>query len=474
MPEAAWKPNPGRQTDFLKSATYELLYGGAAGGGKSEGLLMGALRYIERPEYQALYLRRTYPELETSVIPRSKLWYPRLGGRYNESKHFWRFPSGALIWFGHLEHEESVDAYQSSEFQYLAFDELTSFTRRQYEYMLARARSSAGIPLRIRSGSNPGGEGHDWVQRRWAPWLGLPPGEEWTGIKGKPGEHLWYLNEDQGERWLQLQEAQAMLKAWHAAPPSERIKLPLPLTRVFIPARIEDNPKLSENDPGYAQRLMGLDPVRRAQLRAGDWNIRPAAGLYFRREWFTFVDKGPTEARRVRHWDLAGTEPESGSDPDWTVGCRLAQDEDGKLTVEHVERGRWPPAGVEERILTTAKDDGEGVEISLPQDPGQAGKFQAGYLVKKLQGYTVRAAPETGDKVTRAGPISSQASPPAKNVSIVRGPWNEAFLLALERFPEGKKDDVDALSGAYRHLVDSGAPPSFGSEPIVTRWGRRR
>lgn len=467
-----WQPNEGPQSEFLTTPAYEVLYGGAAGGGKSEGILLGALRYIAHSEYHAGLFRRTYPELETSLIPRSRLWYPKQGGRYNDSKHVWTFPSGARIRFGHLEYEDSVDQYQSSEFQYLGFDELTTFTRGQYTKMLARARSSAGIPVRVRSGTNPGGDGHDWVQQRWAPWLGAPPEVAWEGPSADAGKPLWYVNEEGGERYITLGEARALIRAWHAAPVERRPFLSLPLTRVFIPARVEDNPKLIRNDPAYVQRLMGLDPVRRAQLRSGDWAIRPAAGKYFQRGWIKMVDAPPKGPKRTcRHWDLAGTEPEDGADPDWTVGLKLSLTPDGKLCIEDVERGQWSPNTVEEKIADTAKADGREVEISLPQDPGQAGKFQAGYLVGKLQGYVVRAEPETGSKVERAGPISSQCE--AKNVSMVRAPWNAAVLQVLERFPgKGKKDDVDALSGAHRHLVDTSPAGYGGLTKSGGSWGR--
>jgi predicted phage terminase large subunit-like protein len=472
-----WEPNPGPQSDALKSSVYEMLYGGAAGGGKSVALLFGGLRYIDRAEYRAIYLRRTFPELEGSIIPASKLWFPKLGGRYNESKHFWVFPSGAIYKFAHLEYEDSVDSHLSAEYQYLAFDELTTFTERQYVAMLARARSAAGIPIRIRAGSNPGSEGHDWVQKRWAPWLGVPPGEVWAGPTAEPFQTLWYINtEDDGEKYVTQEEAAQLLADWQAAPEQDRgLKYALPLSRVFIPARIQDNPKLVLNDPAYIQRLRGLDPVRRDQLLKGDWNARPEPGKFFNRAWFEFVDAAPTRARRrVRRWDLAGTEPEEAADhePDWTVGVLLSIDHQGHLCIEDVQRGQWSPNEVEEQICATAALDGRGVEISLPQDPGQAGKFQSRYLISKLQGYRVSAKPETGSKEERAGPISSQAE--GRNVSVVRAAWNLPFFRVLERFPKGKKDDVDALSGGYLHLVDN-KPASYGG--LATShgsWGRKR
>ena len=244
------------QTEFLASPAFEAFFGGAAGPGKSSALLMGSLRFLEEPSYRALLLRRTFPELQRSLIDRSRLWFTRAGGTYREDKHVWTFPSGAMVEFGHLEYAHSVHAYQSAEYQYIGFDELTSFLKSQYVYMLSRARSSAGIPVRIRSASNPGGVGHDWVMKRWAPWL------DKTAVKqARAGEVLHYVNAGDGEHWCEKDTPGA-------------------LSRVFIPGRVTDNPHLIKNDPGYIDRLNGLDRVTRAQLLDGDWQARIEGALW--------------------------------------------------------------------------------------------------------------------------------------------------------------------------------------------------
>ncbi|MEO2004781.1 MAG: terminase family protein, partial [Candidatus Poribacteria bacterium] len=161
-----WWPHAGAQTAFMASEADECLFGGAAGPGKSECLIMEATRHVEHPEYRALLLRRTYPELEASLIDRSRKYYPLFGARYNEQRKAWTFPSGARIQFGYLQYERDVHRYQSAEFAFLGFDELTSFTRYQYEYMLSRNRNVVGIPNRIRAATNPGNIGHGWVKAR--------------------------------------------------------------------------------------------------------------------------------------------------------------------------------------------------------------------------------------------------------------------------------------------------------------------
>jgi predicted phage terminase large subunit-like protein len=427
--QVLWRPNPGPQTKFLASTAFEALYGGAAGGGKSDALLMGPLRFAHLPGYRALLLRRTYPELLRSLIPKSFLRYLPIGGKpvMSSSPH-WTFPSGAIIEFGHLQHEHDVHKYQSAEYQYIGFDELTSFTEQQYVYMQSRLRTTGDIPCYVRSGTNPGGVGHEWVMKRFAPWL--DPESE---MRASPGERLWYVNTPDGPKWCDKGTPGAM-------------------SRVFLPARISDNPHLN---PEYENVLGGMDRVTRAQLLDGNWLIKPAAGMYFQRSWFRFVDIPPVSRRRVRRWDLASTEGAG----DWTVGALMSELPD-EWCLENVVRGRWRPKTVEETVLRTAELDGRSVRIVLPQDPGQAGVAQRDAYAKLLAGYDVRFERETGDKVTRAQPFSAQCE--AKKVLIVRGPWNDATMQVLEAFPEEGQpdDDVDAISGAFNALVNQ--PATFG------------
>ena len=418
-----WKPNPGPQTRFLSLTCREALYGGAAGGGKSAALLVDALRYIGRGygrHYSALLLRRTYPELERSLIRKSFDLYPRFGSKYNSQRHEWTFPGGETIRFGYCERDDDVRIYQSDEYQFIGFDELTHFTRYQYLYLIyTRMRSSVGIPCRARAGTNPGGPGHDWVFERWGPWL-----DPECPVRAQPGEVIWLQREDDGV--------------------SIRVKPHTPgaISCCFVPARLWDNPHIA-SDGQYETGLNQMDAVTRAQLRDGNWLIKPAKGLYFKRGWFQYSDAGPVDAMRIRFWDRAATQ-----NGDWTVGLLLARTPDGKLYIEDVQRLRGTPGEVQRHILTTASLDGKAVTVGLTEDPGQAGKFEKEHYTKALSGYRFKFLRETGDKVTRAGPISSQVE--HGNVTIVDGCWNKAFIEELEDFPEGKYDDqVDALSGAF-------------------------
>lgn len=417
-----WTPNPGPQTRFLSSSANECLFGGAAGGGKSAASIALPLRWIHHPRFRCLFLRRESKYLG-DAIDKSSAIYPKLGAKFvQHPKSIWTFPSGATVWMSHCEHDKDVRNYDSFEFHLVIFEELTHFTERQYRGIRARIRGTdPALPRATRATTNPGGEGHDWVFRRFGAWLGAP-------AVATPGEKLHFLED-------------LIVPAG----------TPDALTRQFIPAKLADNPHVTAE---YRAQLLDLDPVRRAQLLDGNWLIRPAAGLLFKRQWFRVVDAAPANAKRVRYWDRASTE----NGGDWTRGVKLARAPDGQWTIEHVASTRSRPEGVERLIRQTAELDGHDVEIGIEQDPGQAGVAEAGYYVRALQGWNVRTHLVTKAKVVRAQPVSAQAE--AGNIVIVRGPWNEALLEELEGFPDGSHDDqVDALSGAFAAL--STAAPKF-------------
>lgn len=188
---------------------------------------------------------------------------------------------------------------------------------------------------------------------------------------------------------------------------------------------------------------------------AGQFQQRPAPreGGMFKRSWFDIVDAAPATARRVRRWDFAATDPKEkkSSDPDYTVGL-LMSELNGQYFIEHVVRDRVSPAGVERMLKSTAEQDGKGIKVRIPQDPGAAGKSNAAHQIKLLAGWDIKAAIESGSKEVRANPLAAQAE--AGNIALVRGPWNDAFLDEIEIFPNGAHDDqVDAASGGFAELV---------------------
>jgi predicted phage terminase large subunit-like protein len=183
---------------------------------------------------------------------------------------------------------------------------------------------------------------------------------------------------------------------------------------------------------------------------------RPKGDLLFKAGRLAVIDTAaPTQT--VRGWDLAATGADRGGDPDWTVGVKLGREASGRFVVLDVIRLRGEPLAVEQAILRAAQVDGAETVISLPQDPGQAGKTQIRYLASQLAGFRVQCSAESGSKSTRAMPVASQIE--AGNVALMRGQWNYAFLEEMGEFPVGRKDDqVDALSRAFAGLVEAGAP----------------
>lgn len=235
-----WRPNK-RQEEFLAMPTsiFEGFYGGAAGGGKSEVLLMDPITkgYTDYAGFHGIIFRRTFRQLDESLIPRAKEKYgysgkEGLGAKYNDQKKEFRFPSGATIRFSYLETDDHAHDHQTAEYNYAAFDELTHFTEYQYIYITTRVRSAKkGLPAYVRSASNPGGLGHTWVYHRF--------------VKHAEGGHT-LIN--------------------MTLPNGKLSKL------MFIPAKLTDNPVLMEVDPDYINRLNLLPENERRALLYGDWH----------------------------------------------------------------------------------------------------------------------------------------------------------------------------------------------------------
>jgi predicted phage terminase large subunit-like protein len=425
------RPQPGKQEAFLATAADIAIYGGAAGGGKSHALLMEPLRHIVNPKFGAVIFRRQM----TDVLKEGGLWdtsgdlYGSLSAKANQQLHNYTFLSGARVSFG-----------QGAQIALLEFDELSHFTRSQFFYMLSRNRSLCGVKPYVRATTNP--DADSWVAGFIGWWInpdtGLP-------IPQRSGVLRYFVRRGDDIIWG---DSAKELAGAHPDVKESEVK-----SVTFIGSNIYDNKILLEKDLGYLGNLKALNLVDRERLLGGNWKIRPSAGLYFKRSYFEVIDAAPAGLKAVRRWDLAGTDAKEGTDPDWTVGLKLSRDAKGIFYVEHVERFHGSPKKVEAAISNIAASDGKDVTISIPQDPGQAGKAQSSYLVGQLAGYQVMSERETGDKVTRAGPASSQAE--VGNIKVVRGAWNEAFFGELENFPSerGHDDQVDALAGAVNDIL---------------------
>ena len=213
-----------------------------------------------------------------------------------------------------------------------------------------------------------------------------------------------------------------------------------------------------------------LDAIR-ASIGEREWSAlyqgQPTTGTggIFQIEQLGTLDAASAGGNVVRAWDLAATDQVGTRDPDWTVGVKLARYPSGRFAIVDVVRLRGGPDQVEAAIVNTAAQDGSGVRIGLPQDPGQAGKTQILYLTRKLAGYAVESSPETGDKATRAMPFASQVN--VGNVDLVRGPWNGVFRDEMRAFPAVTHDDqIDAASRAFGMLVAPPRPVAWAPSPI--------
>ena len=391
-------PPSAKQAAFLMEDCREALYGGAAGGGKTDALLRAALQYVCVPGYAALLVRQTYPQLamEGGLIDRAMDWLIQTDARYDKGDKRWTFPSGATLTFMHMERDDDRFKIQGAEFQFIGFDELTNWrTDKVYRFSAGRLRrpnatgtelkacphcgmTLADVPLRMRAGTNPGSHGEGWVMKRFV--------EGWS---------QWKLGE---------------------ADPPEDCR--------FLPALAADNPGLDHDE--YDKSLDVLDAQTRAQLKDGTWGLR--ANVLLRRDDFKTVDDWPRDgARYVRSWDFASTEADGSNDPDWTVGALLAEN-DGQWWLIDLVRFRENPGEVERRFMTTLLADRQrygNIDTVIEREPGSSGKLTVAAFQRTASGFAVHGQAPLGAKTERARPL--MAATQNGNFHIVNAAWNDVM-----------------------------------------------
>lgn len=450
-------PQPGPQTEGLMTEADILIMGGAAGGGKTWMLLLEVMRHVWNPEFGAVVFRRTYPEImnEGGLWDEAEKIYPSIGATPIKSHKQWIFPSGAKVKFDHMQHEQDKDNWKGAQIPFIAFDQLEGFTEKQFFFLLGRNRSVSGIRPYVRATCNPLPREHKiggWLRQLIDWWIDAETGYP---ILKRSGVIRWFVRDGDDIVWDMTRK-----KLVQRFPDSQ------PKSLTFIPSKLSDNPALVKADPGYLANLQALPLVERERLLYGNWDVLETAGNVFNRAWFEIVDAAPVEAERLRYWDKAGTEGGGA----FSAGVKIARS-GGIYFVEHVIRGQWSSGGRNRVMKQTAEFDGPEIPIVVEQEPGSGGKESAQISIKDLAGFMVKAETVTGDKVSRAGPMASQAE--AGNVKLVRGQWNEDYLSELHNFPEGKyADQVDASSGAFNKISLRGTPLFFVSGQVPDDSGQ--
>ncbi len=445
------KPQEGPQMKFLSSSADIVIYGGAAGGGKSWGLLLEPLRHITTVNgFGAIIFRRTSPQ----IISQGGLWdeaailYEALGTKAIQKPWIHFFPPyNNRVTFAHLEHLKNLKDYQGSQIPLILFDELTHFEERMFWYMLSRNRTMCGVKPYIRATCNPDPDSFVAELIEW--WIDQETG---YAIPERSGVVRWFIRENDTIHWADSK--QELMETFGKDDPDL-----MPKSFTFIAAKLTDNKILMKTDPSYISNLKALPLVEREQLLGGNWKIRPAAGLYFSRDNVQIVEpeEVPELIKQARGWDLAATDPDEKKNktgkPDWTASVKGGLGIDKYIYIQDLTYKQHSPVKVRETVKNKASHDGSECIIRLPQDPGQAGKDQIySYRVDVLPGYNVKARSMRGDKVTRAGGFSSAWE--NNRIRVVRGPWNDLLFTHLENFPPviGSPDVVDAGVEMFHEL----------------------
>lgn len=433
------------------------------------------------------------------------------------------FPSGAKVVFDHLERYTDCLSYQGSQIVFLGFDELTHFDEDVFWYMFSRIRSDSGISGYVRATTNP--DPDSWVRQFIDWWIG-PDG---MAIPERSGKIRWFIRINGEVHWgdsrMELLQYQfegkitrvdkshldkeelfildendskeqtiitpgeegvlyvaANTKEFFQWDSKERRyrQLNAPKSATFILSTLQDNKILMRNDPSYLANLQALPLVEQERLLGGNWDIRPAAGMYFPRSKVTLIDELPNDiVRWVRAWDLAGTadkkenNPEDG--PAYTAGILIGKRKNGKLVIGDVINERLNSSDVRATVLNTAKADKAAfkhkIRIRMNQDPGQAGVDQKENYIKLLSGFSLNIERESGSKETRAEPLSAQWI--NGNVEVLNAHWTSAYLAQMDGFPDRKfKDMADASSTGFLELEKMNtysAPPREDRGSVLSK-----
>lgn len=431
------KPNPGPQEQFVYSDADITIYGGAAGGGKSWGLMLRATRYLHVPGFAAVIFRRKTSEIRQTggLLTTSMEVFPLLKGSYRENTMEWRFPAGSYAKLSHMEHPSNRLDWSGSQIPEIGFDELQSFEEEQFWFLISRNRSTCGVRPHVMATCNP--DPDSFVAKLIAWWIDQDTG---YAIPERSGVKRWFLRDHEGNiLWGNSRE--------DLAPHMEEFKRD-PISLVFISSKLSDNPPLEKSDPKYRSMLQAMPLIDRQRLLDGNWKVRPAAGAFWNRGMFEdrIVEKAPEGSGfDIRGWDKAAS-LEMNRDRTASVKIRRGL-ADGNIYVLDATAFRATAADREDRIKDIAVMDGKQTKVFIEQEPGSGGKESAEATINNLSGIaSVTARYSTGHKTARWRGIISQCE--RGKVFLVRGPWNKEFVDELHN-ADGSNNVHDDFASAF-------------------------
>lgn len=442
------RPHPGPQTQFACTPADIGIYGGSAGAGKTFILLMENLRNINVPGFGSVTFRRESPQItnEGGLWDTALDMFVPLGFKPREKPQLQLInkQKRVKISFGHLNLDKSVYSYDSSQIPLICFDELQSFTEKQFWYMLSRNRSVCGVKPYMRAGCNPDPDSFLVDLLSW--WI-----DQKTGfpLRERSGKIRWFIREKGEIIWA---DDPNELKNKYGE--SKR-----PKSFTFVMAKLSDNPTLLKKNPEYQGNIDALLPYERMRLGEGNWFVRPSAGELFKRKNFEVIDKfDPRDIiESMRYWDRASTEPnEVNKDPDYTVGLLMHRLVNDTYIVADINRFRKDPGDVEDNIDATVNQDGFDVVLGFEQEPGASGKIEVARYVARYSMYQVEVFQKNrgNSKLAAWTPVSAESA--HGTIKILRAPWNVAFLAEIENVTDGTQkghdDQADCLAGAFNYL----------------------
>lgn len=492
------QPQPGQQTKAAKTRAQVLVYGGAAGGGKTWFQAYHAARYYRVRNYHAMLQRRTHVMLKAagSMWDQCSGLYPMLGGKQAYPR--WRWPQyGSKVEFSHLQHDASASGHKSAQYAYLGQDEATDFSRHQREMMRSRVRTTCGVPTREVYTTNPDPDSdiREWLGDFYIGSDGMPRPEHDGVIRffARIGDDLvWRDNHDDLLKYVRHPK---QIKSF-----------------TFIRADVTDNAILmAQGDGEYLGQLENMPPVMRARFRAGNWDAREAAGDMFQRSWFPTY--GETELVRtligqagpawdivdaIRFWDRAASPvskylvpnvprpsdfqalaPGSrAKEPDWTFGVRVVRFRNGKRCLWDAVAYQDSPGAIEQAMIAQAVADGPRTAVGYWQDPAQAGIDQAQRMAEQLKRkaacdvwYQIQNKSKT--EYAREPSRASYRQEILQRTSNAADPSMRLFWNQMETFPPEndriKDDGPDAFCGAELYFTETPLPEYSGFEPV--RYG---